>query len=254
MDELFDFHLHPFLDTINSIARYGHPADWKEFLGNLKRHGITQCAGSVIHKIDGSDFGEIRKMNDEALRLRDLAPAGFYHPGVHIHPNFPDESCKELDRVHAEGVRLIGELVPYLMGYTEYSCDALAPVWKHAAELSMVVSIHTGAIADMTAFATANPTLNIVIAHPGEHPNYMEKLELCKRCPNVYLDLCGTGLFRNWMLEYGVGLIGAERFLFATDYPTCNIGMQIGALQFAEITAEQRSLICSGNAKRLLKL
>ncbi len=44
MDELFDFHLHPFLDSINSIARYGHPADWKEFLGNLKRHGITQCA------------------------------------------------------------------------------------------------------------------------------------------------------------------------------------------------------------------
>ncbi len=254
MSELFDFHLHPFIDTINSIARYGHPADWKEFLAHLQRHGVTHCAGSVIHKIDGSDFGEIIKMNDEALRFRDLAPKDFYHPGIHVHPNFPEESCKELDRMHAEGVTLIGELVPYLMNYTDYACEGLAPVWKHAAELSMVLSIHVGAIKDMETLALANPKLNIVIAHPGEHPNYMEKLELCKHCPNVYLDICGTGLFRNWMLEYGVGIIGAERFLFATDYPTCNVGMQIGALQFAEITEEQRALICYGNAMRLLHL
>lgn len=252
MNELFDFHLHPFIDPINSIARYGHPADLKEFLEHLQRHGITHCAGSVIHHVDGSDFKEIQKMNEESLKIRDIAPDGFYYPGIHIHPNFPEESCNELQRMHSEGVRLIGELVPYVMNYTEYCHPGLEMPLKIAADLGMVLSIHSGAIEDMEAMIARNPKLNVVMAHPGEYASYMEKIELCKNHQNAFIDICGTGLFRHRMLEYGIKILGAERFLFATDFPTCNVGMQIGAIKYADITDNERMLVCSGNARRLL--
>ena len=161
----------------------------------------------------------------------------------------------ELERMHGEGVRLIGELVWYSMGYREYSVPALDPVWERAADLGMVLSIHpTEGTEDMARLLEKHPRLQVVIAHPGEYAHYMEKLELCKKYPNASLDICGTGLFRNFMLEYGVKTIGAERFLFATDYPTCNVGMQVGAVEYAYLTEEQRELIFNGNARRLLGL
>ena len=56
------------------------------------------------------------------------------------------------------------------------------------------------------------------------------------------------------MLAYGVGRVGAERFLFGSDYPVCSPGMNVGAVDYEEITDRERELIFSGNAKRLLNL
>ncbi len=47
----------------------------------------------------------------------------FYVPGFHIHPGYVEESLKEIDRMHQKGIKLIGELVPYMDGWNDYSCE-----------------------------------------------------------------------------------------------------------------------------------
>jgi predicted TIM-barrel fold metal-dependent hydrolase len=98
----------------------------------------------------------------------------------------------------------------------------------------------------------AFPKLSFIIAHPGEYDNYMRNLERVEKYPNAYLDICGTGLFRNRMLWYGVNRVGAERFLFGTDYPVCDPAMQVAAVKYQRITDHDRELIFSGNFLRLL--
>ncbi len=82
----------------------------------------------------------------------------------------------------------------------------------------------------------------------------MAKLDLLRRHSNAYLDICGTGLFRYGMLKYGVDQVGAERFLFGTDFPVCSVGMQVGGVMTEDLTPAERQAIFADNAKRLLRL
>lgn len=251
MREIFDFHLHPFIDVANSIGQYGVPEDWRAFVAHLKGQGITGCAGTVIRRITRESFEPVKDLNDQALRFRDLNP-DFYVPGIHVHGFHPQESCEELLRMHAEGVKLIGELVWYYMDYPGYGTEEFKPVWELAEKLGMVVSIHPTTIEDMEKMIAPFPKLKVVIAHPGEKKDYMAKIDLLKRYPNAFMDICGTGLFRYGMLQYGVHELGAERFLFGTDYPVCSVGVQIGGVDAEPLTDAERTAIYSGNAKRLL--
>ncbi len=253
MRKIFDFHLHPFIDLKDRIGSYAAPASAEAFVAHLKKVGITACAGSVIHSIDGKDFTPIREMNDQALRFRDMFP-DFYHPGMHVLAGFPDESIQEIDRMRAEGVKLIGELVPYMMGYQEYMHPTLQPVWEYAQKVQMPVSIHSLDIQDMEKLVATFPKLTVVMAHPGEFASLQQKLEVMKKHPNAYLDICGTGLFRYNMLSYAVKAIGSDRILFATDFPTCNVAMQVAAVDYEDITPDDREAIFHGNAERLLGL
>ena len=253
MRRIFDFHLHPFIDVKSRIGSYQAPSDARAFVEHLQRVGITECAGSVIQRTDGTDFNKIRALNDEALRFRDMFP-DFYHPGFHILPNFIDESIKELDRLRAEGSRLIGELVPYSMGYDKYMHPSLLPVWEYAQGMRMVVSIHSMDIQDMESLIASYPKLIVVMAHPGEFAALSSKIDILQKYDNAYLDICGTGLFRYNMLSYTVKKVGAERILFATDYPTCNAAMQVAAVNYEDITDNDRDAIFHNNAKRLLGL
>lgn len=55
----------------------------------------------------------------------------FYYPGFHINPNYVEESCETIEWMHKNGFRLIGELVPYMQGWSDYSnIKADFAVWK----------------------------------------------------------------------------------------------------------------------------
>ena len=76
-----------------------------------------------------------------------------------------------------------------------------------------------------------------------------------KMSENYYLDLSGTGLFRHGMLRRGIDECGVERFLFGSDFPTCNPAMFIGGVALDSlITEDEKTMILAENAKRLLGL
>ena len=119
--QIIDAHVHPFEVVSQRSGRYSEGVtDMEVFKEDLERAGITHCCGSVISRVDGSSWEAIHALNEAALRLR-KAYEGFYTPGIHVHPAFPRESCEEIEKMAAQGVTLIGELVPYMMGWGSYA-------------------------------------------------------------------------------------------------------------------------------------
>ena len=198
-------------------------------------------------------FDSIRKLNRDALSLKEKW-GEFYIPGVHVHPSFVRESCEELEHMSRQGVKLVGELVPYLHGWSDYSSKALGEILDVIGQLKMVVSYHSMDDEQMDIMIKNHPKVTFVAAHPGDRNTYGFHLERLKKYSNAYLDLSGTGLFRYGMLKHGVDIVGAEKFLFGTDYPITNPHMYVQAVEFEKIREEDKDLIFYKNAKRLLAL
>ena len=255
--EIIDFHIHPFIDEANNIC--SHTAFCNMSVESTKKTfenlGVSRVCGSVLSADRGENvWKRISKDNETALRLRDIY-GDFYIPGFHVHPDYVEESVAEIHRMHALGVNLIGELCPYFHGWKDYSCKGFSRILDAAQEYGMVVSFHSMGEDEMDIMVQEHPGVTFVAAHPGEYKSFMRHMERMKMSENYYLDLSGYGIFRHGMLRHAIDEFGAERFLFGSDYPTCNPAMYVGGVLLDELIADrEKEMIFSKNAKRILKL
>ena len=249
-----DAHGHPFVQPESNIGRYGTPADMADMVRLLKKAGITLCCGSVVRFNWFASPRWIQLCNRECFQLAEEYP-DFLIPGLLIHAAFPEESCAEIEKYHATGkLHWIGEIVPYTTGTFNYAIEELFPVYELAASLNLPINIHPVNASDVAKVAENFPKLNVVMAHPGEKDPYQEKIDLMKKLPNLHLDLSGTGMFRWGMLQYGVKQLGAERFLFGSDFPVCNAAMNRAAVLSENLKDSDLESIFSGNFRRLTSL
>ncbi len=196
----------------------------------------------------------VRHHNDIALKLRDYYK-GFYIPGFHIHPDYPEESVAEIKRMHKSGVNLIGELVPYLDGWSDYSRADFSELLKMAGKYNMIVSIHSEGEDEMDAMVKKHKDVIFVAAHPGEYDSFIRHVERMKMSENYYLDVSGYGIFRYGMLRQAIDCFGVDRILFGSDYPTSNPGMYLGGVMLDGLISDsEKEKIFSLNAKKLLQL
>ena len=250
--KIIDAHIHPFLDAENNIAAYGAPNTLEEFISELKRAGVTKACGSVIAKTEAATFEAIAKLNDDALKIRDRYP-DFYIPGVHVHGRFPTESCRELERLHARGVRWIGELVPYMMKTGPYDASGMMEIYALAQDLGMPVNLHLwpSPLSELETAAKNFPNLKLVIAHPGDFGEAPERFRFVAEHDNVFLDLSGTGLFRWNMLRYAIGVCGSEKLLFGSDFPICSVGMNLHGVLSETLSEEDAANVLYRNFERI---
>lgn len=257
---VIDFHTHPFMTPEQNICSHQEcfPMGPEETFSLMKALGGSRFCGSVIAgrsaKAGPVTWQEILALNNTALALRDLYK-GAYIPGFHVHPAFVQESCEEIERMEGLGVRLIGELVPYYHGWSDYSCEAFSTILSCAEAHNMIVSFHSMGEDEMDRMVQRHPGTVFVAAHPGEYGEFMRHMERMKKSRNYYLDLSGYGIFRFGMLRHAIDLFGPERFLYGSDFPTCNPGMYLGGVVNDTLIREnEKELILSGNAERLLML
>ncbi len=254
--KIIDFHTHPFICSKYSYCKYDINETAEMIPEELRAIGITRICGSVAYeKPDGEDtFDFIKILNTQALEIRDRV-GDFYIPGIHIHPDYVKESVEEIGKYSSAGVKLIGELVPYLHDWQDKrNSSAFYEILEEAAARDMIVSIHNTDADVMDKLAEDNPNVTFVIAHPGEPSEVKRHIGRMKKNERVYLDLSGAGFERYGMLKYAVDAVGAERILFGSDYPICNPAMYVAAVEFEKITDAQRELIYYKNAERLLGL
>ena len=256
---IIDFHTHPFIDRDQNICSHIDNCDMSvESTRELYRKlGIERICGSVItmgeRKKQLSPVDMMRLNNDTALRLREIY-GDFYVPGFHIHPACPKESLAEIKRMKENGVKLVGELVPYIYGWDSYNGVA-GELISAAADEGMVISVHPTNEDDMDEFVKSHRDAVIVAAHPGEYGEFMRHIARMAFSENYYLDLSGYGIFRHGVIRRAIDEHGKERFLFGSDYPTCNPAMYLGAVTLDPlVTDEEREYLLEKNAKRLLGL
>ena len=257
--EIIDFHTHPFSDESNNICAHStfcgmSPEQTVKMMDKL---GVSKICGSVLtlgakRRKGVGEWEQILEDNRAALFLKQVL-GDRYVPGFHVHPDYVEQSIEEMHRMKAQGISLIGELCPYIYGWKDYSSKGFSRILDEAEGLGMVVSIHSMGEDEMDEMVKAHPGVTIVAAHPGEYASFIRHLERAKLSENYYLDISGYGIFRHGMLRRAIDEMGADRILFGSDYPTCNMAMYIGGVLLDElITDEEKQKIFSGNAKRLL--
>ncbi|NLC44645.1 MAG: amidohydrolase [Clostridiales bacterium] len=260
--EIIDFHTHPFDDDATNFCSHKEYCNMsaENTVSYLKGLGISKICGSVVcrnidHEVSyANEWEMIADSNRRALILKEQY-GDFYIPGFHVHPSYVRESCEEIEKMSKLGVRLIGELVPYIHGWQDYTCKGFDEILEVATVHNMIVSFHSIENDKMDEMVRKHPDTILVAAHPGEYPTYIRHLERMKMSDNYYLDLSGTGLFRHGMLRRGIDELGPERFLFGSDYPVCNPAMFLGGVVLDTLlTEEEKVAILGGNARKLLGL
>lgn len=257
MQNIFDFHTHPFLDIDSNLCPHKEiiPMQWQNIRPMFEKLGVTAISGSVIYRDPQlSPWENIVRGNDAALQLRERL-GDFYYPGAHIHPDHIPESLAEIRRFAEKGFHLVGELVPYLHGWSDYSRKDFGYLLDACREYGMVVNMHSIDDDAMDKMVAQHKDVKIVMAHPNEKDSFLRHLRRMDVSENYHLDLAGTGLFRHGMLARGIAEQGAERFIFGSDFPVCNPGMFVGGVTLDElISPEDKEKILWANAARLLNL
>ncbi len=249
---VIDFHTHPFFAETDSMQRGNAPSRTArdEFCEELASCGAGRFCGSVV-KRGLEPEAMVREANRDMLALMEQWK-GRYFGGMQVHPGCVDFSLAQMDEMKAAGVNLIGEITPYLHGWTDYSCRGFHEILSYAEEKGMAFSFHRSD--NMEAMIAAHPKLTIVKAHPGEARDLDELIVLMKRFPNLMIDISGSGTPRLGMLALLCKEVGAERILFGTDYPINNPAMVVSCVMFERITDRERELILYRNAERILGL
>lgn len=254
--EVIDFHAHPHYDFHN--FEHGTVITLERFRDDLLANGITRACGSVIYKSilnepKENDEAVMLRLNRQALEARDVL-GDFYIPGIHVHPDYVRTSCEEIEKYHAQGVKLIGELVPYMTHWNSYGHPGLIEIAKLAAEKGMVMNIHATKAADMSLLAEAVPELKLVVAHLTGYGEYEGHLEMLRKYDNVCFDYSAHGADRDGSLRRTIDFAGKERVLFGTDYPGVGPAADLAAVLHEDLTDDELDAVLAGNAKRLLNL
>ncbi len=257
--DIIDFHTHPFLTDDENICAHIPYCDMspKGTFDIMRGLNISKICGSVIikrtaAKPEWSVWDKLEAANEIALKLRELY-GDFYEPGFHVHPDYVTESCERIEKMHKAGYRLIGELVPYMDGWKDYSVKGFDEILDLAEQYSMVVSFHSSGLDGIDEMVKRHPRVTLVAAHPGEADQFERHLARMKMSENYCLDLSGTGLFRYGVLRHGVKLFGTERFVFGSDYPSSNPAMFVGGVALdCGLSDNEKEMIFSLNAKRLM--
>ncbi len=252
---IIDCHFHPAIDKETDTSWFYPAGSIQSQIDALQRAGISQACGASVKAYTPGSFGEIRLLNDKALALRDEFP-DFYIPGIQVHPHFPDESCQEIERCcGGEGVRWIGELVGYMMGYgVEYATERALKIMRTAGEYDAVVNIHCHDLSVIDRLCDSVPDLKIVLAHPGGgKQEFLDRLEKVAEYPNLHFDISGSGIDRYQILRKAVDVAGKEKLLFGTDYPINNPSVYVHGTLFEPLSEEEYAAIFSGNFLRLIQ-
>lgn len=178
-----------------------------------------------------------------------------------------DRAATETERCRGLGARAIGELRPEAHGLDltdRAQADALVTV---AGGLPLLIHVsepvghrYPGkggqSIGPLYAFLEQHPQQVVIAAHfGGGLPLYAHMPEVRRALAHVYVDTAAWPLlYRPSIFRHTADLLGAERILFATDFPLRALRREITLLERAPLTPAERELVRGRNAASLFGL
>ncbi len=178
-----------------------------------------------------------------------------------------DFSLAEIERCVHGGIRGVGELRPDVQLPESVSQETLAPFSRLLIEHNLILLTHSsdpvghpyrgkGAATPEKLYEfIANFTgVPVVCAHwGGGLPFYTLMPEVRQTLENVYFDTAVSPfLYRPEIYRYVRDLVGADRILFGSDYPVIAPARLLKEIDAVALSGEDREMILSGNARRLL--
>jgi hypothetical protein len=186
-----------------------------------------------------------------------------------VNPLWGEDAVAELRRCHEAGAKGIGELHPDTQGILDADMASLAPVFDTAKELEMPILVHAsepvghgypgkGTVTPelLMALVNAFPNNTFIFSHfGGGLPFYALMPEVKSALKNVYFDSAAFPfLYRPEVFDVAARAVGAEKLLFASDFPLVSQKRALDEFGQSGLDAEQSSLVRGENASKLLGL
>ena len=277
---IVDFHTHilppEFRDRRSEYA--ARDATFSELLGNPKariataeelieamdRDGVDV---SVVLGFGWTDHHMARDANDYIIDSVNRYPdrlKGF----AGINPAWGDVAVSEAERCAAAGLLGIGELHPDTQRFDLGDAAVMQPLMDLVQSHGLIVTTHSsepvghlyqgkGTVRPemLWRFVQAFPDVTVVCAHwGGGLPFYALMPEVREGLRNVYFDTAASPfLYDKGVFSAVSSLVGAERILFASDYPLLDAARISSQLEASGLPQRDRQAIAYGNAARLLR-
>ena len=182
--------------------------------------------------------------------------------------SYTDEtSLAEIERCIRGGISGVGELRPDTLSLDYSGKDVLKPFADLLRKHKLIVLTHSsepvghlyagkGAATPglLYSFIASFPDVPVVCAHwGGGLPFYTLMPEVRAALENVYYDTAiSPFLYRPEIYHQVSQLVGADRILFGSDYPVIAQSRLLKEINAAGLPEEDKNMILSGNARRLL--
>ncbi len=258
-EPVFDTHVH---------LREGETSLLK-FEAEVKASGIELAGVGAMwfggpNQALAGDTARMRAGNDGLIALAakhpEVVPIGT------VHPYDGQAALDELARIAARGVKVL-KIHPHTQRFAISDPRVLALVTK-AGELGMAVlmdnaGIVSGDCEDLFNLAANAPKTRFIFAHMGgANFRFWNILVLARTADgfgldNVNFDISGTVLLAAdtpleqefiWTLRN----VGIAHVMLGSDYPQISLARMNEALEKVDLTAEEKTAIRSGNARRIL--
>lgn len=186
-----------------------------------------------------------------------------------VQPQSLDAAIAEIERCAENGAKGIGELRPDIQLLDLEDEAIISPLMETIKKHRLILLTHASEPAGhdypgkgiitpdvLYPFIIRYPDVTIVCAHwGGGLPFYALMPEVQKALQNVYFDTAASPfLYQPQIYTLGSQLAGADKILFGSDYPLLLQTRLLQEIDSAALTEEEKSLILSGNAKRILNL
>lgn len=150
-------------------------------------------------------------------------------------------------REHINSAKVLGIKIHSTEACHNYDINQYADkIFSFVNELGCFVLMHPDKILDMVQYADKYPNMKLIIAHLGS-VEHIEAIENAKH-GNIFTDTSGMLSCQNNMIEYAVKRVGSEKIFFGTDTYAC--GFQVGRIQYARISQQDKENIFYNNAKK----
>ena len=240
-------------------------ADAPELLRVMSRDGVDHA---VAMGMGWADYEVAREANDcliEAVADDPSRITGF----ASVNPAWGDAAVDEAQRCAAAGLRGIGELHPDTQGIDITNAEEMSPLMDFARSHSLPVLLHCSepvghqypgkgktTLDKVLRFIENFPDNTIICAHwGGGLPFYALMPEVGAALRNVYFDSAASPfLYRPGIYRTVADVVGADRILFASDYPLMRPSRPMAEIANEPLPAGDCRRILGENAVRLLGL
>jgi predicted TIM-barrel fold metal-dependent hydrolase len=258
---IIDIHAHIFPEkvaarAVESIGKYyGLTMTGKGTASDLLKSGSRINACKYIVHSTATKVEQVRSINNfiAAKQAENDSFIGFgtLHPGL----SDVDSEVERIISLGLQGIKLHPE-------FQEFNIDDedMLKIYK-ALEGMFPLLIHVGdenktssSPRRLSKIIKLFPNLTVIAAHLGGYQMWEESAEyLVGR--NLYFDT-SSSLFKldSRKASEIIRMHGVEKVLFGSDFPMWSHEEELKRFNRLDLTEEERRLILSGNAKRLLKL
>ncbi|MGH2585240.1 MAG: amidohydrolase family protein [Dehalococcoidia bacterium] len=178
----------------------------------------------------------------------------------------PEVADQEMARCAAAGAAGFGELRLDVSTGDGHHAAVLTAIGGAATRLRLPLLLHAsepvghsyagkegGSLAGIWRFLTAHPAVTAILAHLGGGlPFYAHMPEVREVFERLLVDTAAIPwLYDPAAVEAAVGLVGADRVLFATDFPLRHPRKDLAWLRSTGLDEHTLAAILGGNAARL---